>query len=215
MSLVVIVPTRGRAVRLRSLVNIFAEVTPEPYRILFVVDPDDNRSRRATKGMNLVTEDRFTFPRKVNLGIAATDEEFVLVAADDVRPHPGWFEAARQKTSEGFGFIATNDLGNKEVMAGRLATLPFVTRWYIHRGTVDGDGLYHEGYHHNGADREASETAQVRGAFAYAPDSIVEHLHPNYGKNGLDDTYREGGFHRAGNIADKELYCRRSHLWGR
>jgi GT2 family glycosyltransferase len=92
-----------------------------------------------------------------------------------------------------------------EVMAGEYATFPFVARWYITRHGP----LYDQAFRHNGADIDASLRARQRGAFAYAPDAVVEHVHPNYGKADVDDTYLHGGLDPAKNKADDLL------LWGR
>jgi len=42
--------------------------------------------------------------------------------------------------------------------------------------------LYHTGYWHEGCDVEFAATARSRGTYAFAADSIVEHLHPLWGK---------------------------------
>lgn len=213
-ALVIVVPSRDRADRLEPLAQGFRETTPD-HRIVFVVDPDDLPSQEAARqaGNVWVTEKRLTYPKKVNRGIEATTEPFILVAADDVRPHEGWFEAASALITDEVGMVATNDLGNEQVLNGELATHPLVARWYAEMGTADGPGLYHDGYWHNGADLEASETARSRGAFAYAPEAIVEHLHPNYGKSEVDSTYQEGGFHEAKRRYDEALIAKRRKLW--
>ena len=212
--LVVVIPSRERPERLEPLAQAFRDTTPE-HRMVFVVDPDDLPSQEAARcaGSLWVTNKRLTYPKKVNRGIEATTEPFILVGADDIRPHEGWFEAASALLDEEVGMVATNDLGNEYVMDGELATHPLIARWYFEMGTADGPGLYHEGYWHNGADLEASETARARGAFAYAADSVVEHLHPNYGKAEIDATYMQGGFHEAKRRYDEALIAKRRKLW--
>lgn len=214
-SLVVVVPTRGRAHALKSLALEFKATTPA-HRMLFVVDPDDPQSFRLGRevGDVLVTVSRLSYAAKANRAIERSTEPFLLFAADDVKPHPGWFEAAHALMSEEVGFVSTNDLGSERVMDGEYATCPLVARSYAEQGTIDGGpGVFHEGYHHNPADIEASETAKHRGAFAYCPESVVEHMHPNYGKAEVDQTYLEGGMNEEANEADAVLFAERSALW--
>jgi hypothetical protein len=71
-------------------------------------------------------------------------------------------------------YVSCNDLGNHRVMRGEYATMVFVARDYAEQF----DEFYREEYFHNGVDLEASAVAKRRGAFVYAPDAIVEHLHP-------------------------------------
>ena len=69
----------------------------------------------------------------------------------------------------------------------------------------------HEGYRHNFCDTEMVETAKARGAWRFAADSIVEHVHPNWHTEiETDETYRLG---RSGFIRDQTLYHRRRRLW--
>jgi hypothetical protein len=78
-------------------------------------------------------------------------------------------------------------------------------------GTVDEPGrLLHEGYGHNFVDNELVETAKTRDAWTFAADSIVEHLHPSWGKAERDQTYNIG---RARFDADRRYFQRRQRLW--
>lgn len=204
--LVVLVPTKGRPRSLLPLAHRFEAVTPS-HRVLFICDHGDYASRQAAADAGEVLICDGTYPQKVNAGVRHTDEPYVLVGADDIRPHRDWFEAAVEMMSDEVGFVSLNDLGNEAVMAGEYATLPLVARWYAE---LDQE-LYHEGYQHNGADKDASLRARERGAFAYAPDAVMEHLHPDWGKGKVDATYREGGMNRRKRLADRELLRQR---WG-
>lgn len=205
--LVVVIPSRGRHERLASLAAEFARTTPR-HRLLFVVDWDDPRTQKVARGLGkvMLMYSRAGYCCAVNVGIAASKEPFVLVASDDCKPHKGWFERAKAYMSETVGFVSLNDLGNPHVMAGAHATFPLVARWYADLGP-----LYDESYHHNGCDADASFRAKERGAFAYAPDAIIEHLHPSWNKNEIDATYAEGGLNEAKNADDLKLLAVR---WG-
>lgn len=206
-ALAVIVPTYGRPGALEPLVEAFAATTNVAYRLVLVLDADDHASWETASTLDVVTlEHTGTYPQKVNAGIAATQEPFMLVGADDIRPHAGWFENARAHMTDRIGFVSLNDLGNGYVMEGYYATLPLVARWYTQLGP-----LFDETFHHNGVDVDASLTARARGAFAYAPDAVMEHLHPLFEKGEVDDTYRRGGMNEANNHADRQRLLER---WG-
>lgn len=207
-SVVAIVPTLGRPWALRPLAEAFAQTTGG-HRILLVVDEDDRETWDALPLDGhpevVALEHSGSYPQKLNAGIRATQEPLLLIGADDIRPHPGWLENAKAKLSDQVGFVSLNDLGNLDVMAGRYATFALIARWYAELEPYD------ESFHHNGCDVDASLRAKARGAFAYAEDAVMEHLHPNYGKAALDETYRRGGFDEAKNRADQELLAKR---WG-
>lgn len=208
--LVCVIPTLGRWQALRPLAELFAQTT-ESYRLLYVVDESDTRShkavrttRRAGHPADYLIHDG-SYAQKVNAGIEHSHEPFILVGADDIRPHAGWFEAAKSNMDDKVGFVSLNDLGNEMVMAGKYATLPLVARWYAES---EGD-LYFEGYQHAACDVDASLQAQSRGAYAYAHDAVMEHLHPDHGKSRPDATYLQGGLNRHKRRADRLLLDQR------
>lgn len=192
--LAIITPTYGRAEKLGPLLDNLAATTPPVYRVLFVVDAEDSETWDAMDDLDAdALEFSGTFPEKTNAGVAATSEPWVLLAGDDVKFHPGWYEAAMAHATEGIGVIGTNDLHNPAVQQGEYATQILVARWYVEQGTIDEPGkVFWEGYRHNEVDRELCETAKARGAYAHAMDSVIEHLHFTWGKSDRDATYERG-----------------------
>lgn len=140
-----------------------------------------------------------TFAEKVNFGAQHTSEPWLFLVGDDVRFAPGWLEQAQQKAHEtGAAVIGTNDLSNPRVMAGDHATHLLIARDYIDKfgASWDGPGLVaHEGYRHWFVDDEIVGCAKQRGQWAHAGTSIVEHLHPFWGKADDDDVYQLGQSH--------------------
>ncbi len=65
----------------------------------------------------------------------------------------------------------------------------------------------HEGYKHWYVDDEVVTVAKQRGAWGMALGSIVEHLHPAWGKGETDDVYTLGQSHAD---ADKALFLKRT-----
>jgi hypothetical protein len=208
--LVVLCPTRGRPRALAPLAQAFAAVTTG-YRMLFIVDDDDRESQAAADltGEDWIVSTKTGFPAKVNLGIRHSTEPLIFLGSDDVKPHPHWRERAEAAMTDELAYVSCNDLGNKEVMRGDYATMVLVARWYAE---LD-EEFYPECYLHNAVDLEASALAKKRGAFVYVPDAIVEHLHPNYGKAEMDETYRRWAFDEDGVAADRALLEERRALW--
>lgn len=214
----VVVPVLGRPQRAAPLVASLTETTPQHLaRLLFVCSLDDRaqlEACRATGCETLLSDDPRWAP-KINLGYRETGEPFLLLAADDLRFHLGWAEAALElfATSD-VGVVGTNDLGNPTVKRGLHSTHPLVCRGYADRhGTVDGPGaVVAECYQHNWVDAELVETAKARGCWAFAAESVVEHCHPFWHKGADDATYELG---RAGYRADQALFTRRRRLWTR
>lgn len=144
----------------------------------------------------VVDDDTVSFAKKVNAGFNATTEEWVFVVGSDVRFHPGWLDHA-QHVGDAFdaGVVGTNDLGNPRVLAGEHATHFLVRRSYVdeHGASWAGPGLVcHEGYRHWFVDDEIVTAAKQRGAWAMALGSVVEHLHPAWGKAANDEVYDLG-----------------------
>lgn len=227
--LTILVPVLDRPHRIRPLLESIEETTPGAH-VVFIDDAGDEIEAETLKktledykpgpffGVGRFGSLRVTamitsgnYAAKINSAVRYTTEPLLLFAADDLKFHPGWFEAAKAKLTEGIGVVATEDLCNGRVAQGLLATHPLVTRDYCARGTVDDPGkVLHEGYRHEYVDREFSETAIFRGAFAYAPDAIVEHLHPMVGKAPMDRLYH-GQLRRM--RQGRRVYGRRRHMW--
>jgi len=190
--IVILVPVLRRPHRIRPLLDSIDRATPEPHRVCFIPSPDDLPEKEAIReaGGEILLEDGGGYARKINRAASATEEPLLFLAADDLHFHPGWLAEAKRLLTEGIGVVATNDLCNPRTMRGELATHPLVTRDYVELGTIDEPGkLMHESYPHEYADAELTETAKHRKAFAYAPNAIVEHLHPDAGKAPTDALY--------------------------
>ena len=210
--LLIIVPVLRRPHKVQPLLDSIAAATPQPYRVIFVADPDDREEIDAIKAANgevLVCDGNYA--KKINSVVAFSDEPFIFLGADDLEFHEGWLEAAKRKMKDQIGVVGTNDLGNKRVMRGQHATHSLVSRAYADRGTIDErDKLLHEAYPHEFVDDEFIQTAKKRKAFAFARDSIVEHMHPLWNKGEWDDLYRaQRNRMRAGH----KIYTKRRELW--
>lgn len=186
-----------------------------------VVDPDDHETAAAWRKAGAVVHEidgiggaRGTFAQKVNAGESLTDEPWLLLVGDDVRFHPGWLDHAQAVAGDRHHVVGTQDLGNARVLAGEHATHLLVRRSYVHEvgASWDGPGVVaHEGFRHWYVDDEIVAVAKQRGVWAMAMGSVVEHLHPAWGKGVTDATYELGG---QSADADRALFQRRLRKYG-
>lgn len=212
MTVAILVPVLGRPHSVVPLIESIEAATTVAHRIIFIADAYDTAQKRAVResAADLLIVDG-GYGVKINAGIRATAEPFVFMAADDLRFHSGWFEAAHKLMDDRTGVVGTNDLCNRRVTSGVHATHSLVARSYCSRGAIDNpDAVLHEGYDHSFVDDEFVSTAKHRKAFAMALDSIVEHRHPMNDTAADDDTYRKG---RAQFRQDKRLFQHRRALW--
>jgi len=217
-----LIPVLDRPKRVAPVLRSLEENTGAPFRALFIASqgfPDEHRAVEAAGGELVVVgfpHGPGDYARKINFAATKTTEPVLFLAADDVTFHPGWYEAACAALAtlpEQCGAVGTQDMGNSRVLAGTHSTHSLVTRDYMTRfGTIDEPGqLLHTGYPHEFVDDEFVETAKHRGRFAFANDSVVEHLHPHWGKARFDSTYRRA---TARLEKGRAVYKQRAHLWG-
>lgn len=211
MSLVVLVPVLGRPHRVRPLLANLRTTTPEA-RVLFIADPDDLAEQRAVNecGADMMLVEG-SYAQKINAGVRETTEPLIFFGADDLRFHSGWFKRATTRLVGRTQVVGVNDLLPRRPEKRGHATHFLVTREYAERPTIDGHpGPLCEMYHHSFVDDEFAATARRRGAYVYAPEAHVQHLHPDNGSAPDDETYRKG---RSRFRLDRRLYQRRQRQW--
>lgn len=204
-------PVLDRPHRVAPLLESVRHATPDA-RVIFIPDPEDGLTRSAiadVRGEERPIEGNYA--RKINAGIALTDEPLIFLGADDLDFHEGWFEKAKSRMGYGIGVVGTNDICNPRVIQGTHSTHSLIARWYADLGTIDEAGkLLHEGYEHEFVDDELVGTAKHRGAWAFAEDAIVEHLHPDVGKAPMDDLYAA---RRMRMRQGRKVFANRCPLW--
>jgi hypothetical protein len=211
----VLVPMLGRAHRVTPLLDSIRATAD--VRVVFVCSPNDQKVHDAIdqEGAERIDVDGprpGDYARKINASYRHTTEPLLFLGADDLLFHPGWYEAAIAMLAEGVGVVGTNDLGSPRVQRGEHSTHSLVTRTYVDEfGTIDQPGqVLHEGYPHEFVDDELVATAKHRGAWAFAADSHVEHMHPSWGKAPMDPLYAQ---QRKRMDLGRRVYRRRQTLW--
>lgn len=212
----VLVPVLGRPASAQPLADSLASATAVAHRLIFICSRRDEAkiaACRATSAEVMIVpwEPRHAdFAKKINHAFSLTDEPFIFQGADDIRFHPGWdVQALALAHKTGAGVIGTNDLGNPMVKRGKTSTHSLIRRAYIEEqgGTFDGTGtVFSEAYDHQYVDNELCEVARMRGQFAFAQRSTVEHLHPHWGRGTDDEIYRKGQLHT---LSDRKLFQQR------
>jgi hypothetical protein len=211
--LAILVPVLERPHRIEPFLAAVEASTPDA-RVLFLADPDDAPTLEALCGLGDrpmqidVDEGGGNYAEKINRGVEMTDEPLIFTAADDIEPRAGWLEAALEAMVDRVEVIGVNDLIDRP---REHATHFLLARAYAEQPTVDGGrGPLHTGYWHWYVDDELIATARHRGAYAYAPEAKVDHLHPMVNLSPDDAVYAKGRQRRR---QDRRLFGNRSSLW--
>jgi hypothetical protein len=212
--LAILIPVLARPHRVAPVLDAIETSTPGA-RVLFLSDAHDRPEHEAIErelgreGLQVEVDlGGGSYAAKINAGVGLTTEPYVFAGADDLEPQPGWFEAAKAPMVDGIGVVGVNDLIERR---REHATHFLISRAYAQQSAIDGSsGPFFEGYHHWYCDDELLATAKHRGAYAYAPEAKVLHLHPMAGNAPDDATYQRG---RARRREDRKLFTQRSALW--
>ena len=206
MTLAILVPVLGRPHQIDPLLENIEAATDVDHRVVFICSRNDDTRLvcEKTKAETIVVPwepGRGDFARKINLAYSSLDDDWFFQGATDLLFHQGWATKAMQAAQRSqVGVIGTNDLGNPAVIRGTHSTHIVFSRHYIETcgGTFDDSGkVFCEEYDHQFVDTEFVQTATLRRSFAPCKFSVVEHLHPHWGKGEMDDTYvkSERSFH--------------------
>lgn len=220
----VVVPVLRRPWRVLPFLESVEAATPEPHRVMFVASSDDrpmiDEIIRVAESDPLVTLEVLApnrvgdYARKVNHALAVSSEPFLFTAADDLAFHPDWLRfALTAMQAPAVGVVGTDDLSpTARNLAGEHSTHLLVRRTYaVELGTIDERGkIFHEGYAHEFVDDELVATAKARGAWYFERRSVVEHLHPSWGKAKPDALYRQQAVRMN---RGRALFARRRGLW--
>jgi glycosyltransferase involved in cell wall biosynthesis len=206
----VYIPTLGRPHALERVAQSVRDAARVPYTIAFVVEPDDLESHAAalkTGALVFVNEYERTYSGAFQTAYENTRDEFFVNANDDFAFQPGWDVAAlTAMRDDGADVVGIHDAG-----ASTNAILLIRRAYVIERSSVvDMPGRVFFPYEHNYCDTELRETAMARGRYTACPASVIEHVHPDFGKAEIDDTYRKGRAHAE---EDRIVYESRQHLW--
>lgn len=217
----IVVPVLDRPHRAAPFVDSLARsVQIRRVAVLAVVSAADPVSAEAWERAGadvLVCYEPGTYSRKVNLAYRELERlgspaPWTLYLGDDVRFHAGWLDHALAVAhSTGAAVVATNDWGLEP--DAQSCVHPLISRAYVRDAGASWDGpgvVAHEGYRHYYVDAEWCALARWRGAWAAAPDAVIEHLHHLFRKAPVDRVYELATSYLA---ADRALFEERYHRW--
>jgi hypothetical protein len=191
----VIVPVLGRPVNAEPFMRSLRASTGFAYALAMCENDDDFAAWSVTTAA-VKMDTAHTFSEKVNVAMAEVTTPWVFLCGDDVVFRPGWLDQAQHTARlTGADVVGVNDMGNPRIMAGEMSTHFLIRRSYIEERGASWSGpgvVCHEGYRHCFVDNEIVTVAKQRGVFAMSRASIVEHMHPEYGKAPMDATYELG-----------------------
>lgn len=214
----ILIPTYDRADRMERVAANVREATTVEHRLTFALEDNDTPSIEIAErnGFNYTVNERArNYSGAINTAYKRSDASFFFAAADDLKFHPGWAEAALAKMTDWVLVVGTADLLNPYVTAGMHATHYLINRVYLDEigGVVDEgpSSFLNEAYTHNYTDTEFIGTAKARARFQPCFDSVVEHLHALSGRGAAPDATTEKSYAHA--HQDSALYDSRRHLW--
>jgi glycosyltransferase involved in cell wall biosynthesis len=232
MPVTVVVPVLRRPQNAGAFMASIAEgVSPDtsPPPVIAVANVDDERTAQAWRraGAKVI---RFagqpgSFGQKANYAArwpTVAKSEWMFLVGDDVAFHRGWLEEALRDLRPETCMVGVSEIPPDAVMdrrrisPGYEATLRsaehtnhmLIRMDYIReRGASwDGPGTVCGPYRHWFTNNELTMVARMRGVWEARPKSIVEHLHPYFGRGEMDEVYRVGELNAQ---ADGELWMER------
>lgn len=220
LSLAVLVPVMRRPQNAATFMRAFEDSEHGSSTVYAVCDSDDVDTKEKWIENRAQVIERpsancpGTFAEKVNYAFGRTSEDWILLLGDDARFIPGWYEEViRVIEKTNACVVGTNDLCNPRVMSGLAITQPVISRSYVKTlgASWDGPGIVcHEGYRHNFVDTEIYEVAKERNVVAFALQAVIEHFHPDCGKNSSDSVYALGTSFAS---VDRELFASRKRKY--
>jgi glycosyltransferase involved in cell wall biosynthesis len=195
----ILVPTYGRAERLKAVFENMEDTTVTPHEVIWVLEDDDEDSRKACAelqpSLTLINQRKRFYGGAINYGYQFAKGEYIFTGSDDLKYYHGWDVQVLGVMKGSVRIGGTNDLMHPWVPEGRHATHYLVDRRYIEEvGCVPDeppgtfmpeiyDGLF--------TDAEIIMIAKARGVFAPCLSSVVEHLNFAGGRSVFDGTYRK------------------------
>jgi hypothetical protein len=197
--LAILIPVLGRKNQIKNVLNSIKLATVVEHRVIFICSPRDSARSACLAATSAETitvpwvPGRADFAKKINLAYEEVEADWYFQAATDLVFQPRWDTLALE-VGKSVGVVGTNDLGNPHVKRGHAATHILFSREYIETfgGTYDGSAkVFSEEYDHSFVDTEFVQTALLHGQFRPSIMSIVEHMHPHWGKGEMDSTYEK------------------------
>lgn len=184
MSVLGIIPSRGRPSQAREAAQSFLLTAVDPAtRIVLVVDEDDPALPEYPADLTYVVPPTGNMVGALTLALPAIigDATVIGMLGDDVRSRTQAWDATLSKWLESRPGIAWGDDLNQSYRKP--------SHWWISRPIVDEFGMAPSMLRHLYVDDYWLVMGQGARCLRFFPDIVMEHLHPDVGKAPVDETY--------------------------
>jgi hypothetical protein len=188
--------------------------TPIPHRIKVACD-DDLQTFEYLRNEYLQVESILIRPRVGSVGcrnrLSREVEDGLLYATDDIIFKPGSISAAFKLFNETFG-DEDGVVGFVQDVKFHPTGVALVGQKFLQR--FPEKVLFFPGYFHFACSEILELCNRLGGKFIVCQEARVQHLHPNYFKEQMDETHQEAREFRKG---DTETKCYRKNkglIWG-
>lgn len=208
----VIVPTYKRIQNISKCYNNIIETGAVPLFVVHESDPDSLEEVKRLGAKYTIDKQPPSGVNASNAGYWAVKTNWFVLSQDDIIFHKGWLDNAKKHISKGIKVIGLYD-GYPYHLQSQHSVSWLINKNYVQRNSLSighKNVLFNPDYKKNYADNELNDTAKFRGVWAYASDSLSEHLHPGFNKSPIDSTYQMNENFLG---EDRGLYNSRIHLW--
>lgn len=208
----VIVPTYKRIKNISKCYKNIIETGGVPLFVVHESDPDSLEEVKRLGAKYTIDKQLPSGVNASNCGYWAVKSNWFVLSQDDIIFHPNWLENALKHIAKGIKVIGLYD-GYPYHLQSQHSVAWLINRNYVQRNSLSighKNVLFNPDYKKNYADNELNDTAKFRGVWAFASDSLAEHLHPGFNKSKMDSTYQMNENFLS---EDRELYNSRIHLW--
>lgn len=204
-------PTYGRPHKLAAVAKNIEETTKNPFTLYFGVEPNDEASLEAAKATGhevVINKYEPGYSNTIQTLYEASSSPFWFHANDDFEFLPNWDVVPLAMFETPHIMV----VGVKEQEHTSYSAVCMARRSYIENmsGVLDIPNRVFYPYHHNYVDTEFTETAKVRGAWAYCDAPCILHQHPGIIGGEKDATYQKNDATAA---LDEDTFLSRQHLW--
>jgi hypothetical protein len=208
----VVVPVLRRPHNAAPFMASLRESSPRTPLVMAVANRDDPTTaeawRRAGALVGWCDEAPGSFAQKVNLASRFVLTDWMFLVGDDVAFHDQWIERALEGLPDHVKVVGVSEIPDDADLDRRFISPDyesylrsaehtnhmFVRCDYVSRegASWDGPGVVCGPYRHWWTNNELIAVAKQRGVWEARPGSVVEHLHPYFGKGQMDATYALG-----------------------
>lgn len=188
MNISILLPTLWRTERATNCVKkILVQMKPDDELLIISEPPEISYFKYAIADPRVILVETTVegYWNCMNFALPRAKNRNILWTADDIIPHKGCFDIARDTYEKifpaGLGVVAMNDFGVGDATCGHAIS----TRKFLHVLFGNG-GFFPSGFHHLYLDTLIADRAKSIGRFVFCRDAVTEHMHHMFGKSERD-----------------------------